>query len=97
MCHVDYDPDDIYDSPYDQIDHTCLYYEPKNVSQLFDNARHELTMFCLNCQGLRSKWDPFYNLLQQMGNDNHMFDVIGVTELFSMSYDECTIEGYHPL
>ena len=26
-----------------------------------------------------------------------LFDVIGVTELFSMSTGECTLSGYHPL
>ena len=32
-----------------------------------------------------------------MGRETHCFDVIGVTELYSMSHGECMLDGYHPL
>ena len=51
----------------------------------------------MNCQGLRAHWDSFYNLLQEMGSDTCSFDVIGITEIFSMNKGECSLSGYHPL
>ena len=57
---------------------------------LYESKDDNLSLFSLN-------WDSFYNLIQEMGQDSCAFDVIGVTELFSMSTGECTLSGYHPL
>ena len=44
---------------------------------------------------IRSHWDPFQNLMYEMGNANYNFDVIG--RVFGMSEGECRIPSYHPL
>ena len=85
------------DSPFYNCANTCLYYEPDKISELLSETPSNFSIFCLNCQGLHAHWDSFYNLLREMTNDMYNFDVIGVTELFSMSSGECHIDGYHEL
>ena len=106
-AHQQYDLEHLYnfeqsvdepsDSPFDSCQNTCLYYEPAKVAELFADTFVDLSIFALNCQGLRSHWDSCYNLLQEIGNEMYAFDVIGVTELFSMSPGECHLDGYHAL
>ena len=67
------------------------------MNDILCDANDTFSLFCLNCQGLIAHWDAFYNLLHEMGNDAHSFDVIGITELFSMNKGQCSLPGYHPL
>lgn len=85
------------DSPFDLCNNTCKYYEPDEVKTVLSDNPNSLKMFCLNCQGLRSHWDSFQDLIYEMGNNRHKFDFIGITELFSMSKGECFLPGYHAL
>ena len=48
--------DELSDSPFDLCQNTCLYYEPQAVSKIFSKSTDEFSVFCLNCQGLRSHW-----------------------------------------
>ena len=89
--------DELSDSPFELCNNTCLYYEPCGVNEAFSRPNDDLSIFCLNCQGIRAHWDSFYNLVQEMGKDSRSFDVIGVTEIFGMSQGECALPGYHPL
>ena len=55
-------------------------------------------MFSLNCQGPKAHWDTFNELLKTMSNDNtSSFDIIGITELYSTTDGDCTLNGYHPI
>jgi hypothetical protein len=85
------------DSPFDLCNNTCKYYEPAEMKTVLSENPDSLKMFCLNCQGLRSHWDAFQDLIYEMGNNTHTFDFIGITELFSMSKGECFLPGYHAL
>ena len=42
-------------------------------------------------------WDTFCNLIHQMGDANNYFDVIRVTELFSISKRECILPGHQQM
>ena len=98
ICNTDIDEDDntIEDSPFSMITNTCDYYEINDVNLLISQDKNALSMFSLNCQGLRSHWDAFCSLM--IGNRNSsLFDIIGITELYGMSDGECVLEGYHPL
>ncbi len=98
ICNIETSEDDtiVEDSPYDMITNSCDFYEINNVKQLMSQDKNSLSMFSLNCQGLRSHWDAFSRLI--VGNHNSsLFDIIGVTELYGMSDGECALEGYHPL
>ena len=97
ICQSDQTLDEPADSPFELNNNTCMYYDSDAVGSTFSASHDDLGLFCLNCQGLRAHWDSFNNLLQEMGRDTHCFDVIGVTELYSMSHGECKIDGYHPL
>ncbi len=94
-----YDPieEEQIESPFELCKNTCMYYDPTQVRKLLIDMSSNLSMFCLNCQGLKPHWDSFYNLLQEMGNETCTFDVIGITEIFSVSKNECNLPGYHPL
>lgn len=85
------------DSPFTLMNNECTYYEPSEVKTLIPNDNKSLNLFCLNCQGLRSHWDLFCNLLVDTCGDKHHFDVIGITELYSMADGECQLSGYHEL
>jgi len=97
LCHDDEAFDVNIESPFDLSQNTCLYYEATDIPELFSTATNSFSMFCLNCQGLRAHWDPFYNLVQEMGRNEFSFDVIGITELFGMNLGECSLTGYYPL
>ncbi len=86
-------------SPYTTINNTCDYYEPKNVSDLLKLQNNSLSMFCLNTQGLRAHWDAFTDLIDKMNNNTsaNSFDIIGITELYSMTQNDCSLNGYHPI
>ncbi len=94
LCETDLADDEVADSPYTMINNTCTYYDPTSVKDIISDG---LTLFCLNAQGLRAHWDSFSNLLYEMNDETHYFDVIGITELYSMGTGECTLPGYHPL
>ncbi len=94
LCETDLADDEVADSPYTMINNTCTYYDPKSVKDIISDG---LTLLCLNAQGLRAHWDSFSNLLYEMNDETHYFDVIGITELYSMGTGECTLPGYHPL
>ena len=61
------------------------------------SSQGEISLFCLDCQGLRAHWDSFCSLIYEMGSNTDGFDVIEVTEPFSMAEGQCLVTGYHPL
>lgn len=95
----DNNEDDIDDSPYSIIKNTCNYFEPTDLRNLLSEIDNSLSMFCLNCQGLRAHWDAFCDLINNMNGSNlsSSFDVIGVTELYGMSPGEFSLNGYYPI
>ena len=97
LLNDDIADDDINDSPYSMVNNACDYYQPNEVRQLLDHEKISLSIFCLNCQGLKAHWDAFCNLTDEMNNENctGSFDVIGITELFHMSKGEYTLNNYH--
>ena len=74
------------------IDNSCDYYQ--NIQD-----RNALSLFCLNCQGLKAHWESFCNLVSDIHGElyEHYFDIIGNTELYSMSRGEYSLDGYHAL
>ncbi len=90
--------DDI-DSPYASIANMCDYYEPGKLKSLLSMENNSLSLFCLNTRGLRAHWDAFNDLVEKMNGETckGSFDVIGLTELYSMNEHECSLNGYHPI
>ncbi len=79
-------------SPFDICKNSCKYYDPSNVKVNFSDL-DELSMFCINTQGLRAHWDAFYNLLQEIGNEASNFDIVAITEIFGMTKNEYSLPG----
>ena len=94
LCETDQSLDEPTDSPYDIGNNTCKYYEPAAIKNVISN---DLSIFCINAQGLKAHWDNFKNLMLEMGDSDKCFDVIGITEVFSMSKGDCVLPGYHPV
>ena len=73
------------------IDNNCDYYDPSGVKELLNQEQNNVSLFCLNCQGLRAHWDAFHNLVRETCGDGHSFDIIGITALYSMNISECAL------
>lgn len=86
--------DEVDYSPFDGIDNNCKYYYPAEANDLLTQNNNLFSIFCLNTQGLKAHWDAFCNLISETCEKN-LFDIIGITELYSMSADECQLPGYH--
>ena len=94
----DNDPEDeINDSPYEPMNNTCQYYQPADVTNVLAKDSNSLSVFRLNCQGLKSHWDSFLYILQELSGGSSSFYIIWVTKLYSMSEGECGLNGYHPM
>ena len=84
-------------SQFKLLDNSCSYYEPNEVTDILSDTNNDLSICCLNAQGLKAHWDSFCNLLNEMGTSSYGFDIIGITELFNMTSGECSLPGYHPI
>ena len=96
----DNDPDDQTESLYSAINHSCNYYDEHETHNIISKTSEtKLSLFCLNTQGLRAHWDGFSSLINNVNSESYCksFDVIGITELFSMSPNECDLDGYHQI
>ena len=57
-----------------------------------------MAYFHLNCRGLSSNWESFYNLICDLHCDTFKFDCIGISELYRCENDKrLTQPGYHKL
>ena len=84
------------DSPLEQGNQDCKYYEPYQLSQMIEGTKIALSSFHLNCRSLSSNWDAFYNLVCDLHNKEFSFDVIGVSEVFRVDRDpRIVLPGYH--
>ena len=97
LCDTSEPGDEFNDSPFEILSNKCDYYEPCEINKILTNDHNNMSIFCMNCQGLRAHWDSFRNLVWEMCADNNALDIIGITELFSMNMGECALDGYHPL
>ena len=53
-------------------------------------------VFHINCTGLLSNWDSFYDLMCQWNNDSFSFDRIGIRENYQTLGDtRLSLNGYH--
>ena len=97
LCENDPSEYEVNDSPYELINNRCKYYQPLEVKDLLEHEHNSMSVFCLNCQGLKAHWDAFQNLLHETSGCSGSFDILGITELYSMSEGDCSLNGYHPI
>jgi len=104
LYDLQYENDDnteFVDSPFNNIVNKCEYYESSNLNnQLANDTRYNnisnRSYFHLNCRGLSSNWDKFYDLLCDIHTDEFSFDFIGVSEVFRCDRDQrIRLLGYH--
>jgi hypothetical protein len=96
------DADDLDYSPLSNGRGICEYHEPSELMQYlsvtpsFNKYKKSRSYFHLNCRGLSSNWDKFYNLVCDIHTDNFAFDCIGISEVFRCDRDQrIGLPGYH--
>lgn len=93
----EYDNNEI-DSPFQYAGNNCDYYEMNQLHELVRTFKDCRTYFHLNCRGLSSSWDSFYELLCNIHNEQFSFDIIGISEVFHCANDSrISLPGYHEL
>ena len=74
----------------------CKYYSPEEFTDL--NNDNSLVAFHINCQSLTSHWDDLNELLCKLNPNEHMLDIIGLTEIFKIHDTvDYSLDGYHPI
>ena len=98
------DDDDLDYSPLSNGRDICEYHEPTELMQYlsvtpsFNKYKKSKSYFHLNCRGLSSNWDKFYDLVCDMHTDNFSFDYIGISEVFRCDRDQrIGLPGYHDI
>lgn len=78
----------------------CNYYSPGDTlalaeSLLSDHDKSKYSVFSLNCRGLKAHIDDLKTLISHISSPKFQFDVIGLTEIFSISDNLNTdLQGY---
>ena len=77
----DDDDEEINDSPFTVINNSCDYYQSSDVKNMLIHDKNSLSLFCLNCHGLKADWESLCNLLGDMHGElyEQSFDIIGIT------------------
>ena len=96
---IDLDNDEEFeDSPYTNIVNECKYFEPHDFACEGYESKTCTSFFYLNCRGLSTNWDNFYELVNSLHNTEFTFDFIGISESFYCEYDtRLQLPGYHEL
>jgi len=90
--------DEDIDSPFNQYQASCEYYECNQFKQIFDNLLNSTSYIHFNCCSLSSHWEPFKEVLYNMQGEKLSFDFIGVTEIFKCDRDSrIYLPGFHDL
>ena len=90
--------DENLDSPFNQFDNECEYYEPDQFKSLTRDISKSKSYFHLNCRSLSSNWDAFKDLLCDVHCNDFSFDFIGISEIFKCDRDSrLVLPGYHSL
>ena len=89
---------DYNDSPFQYSHIKCDYFEPEEFSDVHQHMHSTLSYFHINCRGLLSNWDSFYDLMCQLNNDSFLFDCIGISENYrTLSDARLSLNGYHDI
>ncbi len=79
--------------------HTCPYMSPQTFRTNLDlELQSTFSSFSINCRSLNSNFDELKDLISQMTTAKFSFDIIGLTEVFTISpMLKYNIDGYHDL
>ena len=92
------DDNEINDSPFQNNQTICDYYEPSQFQNCTANLCDAINYFHINCRGLSSNWEIFCDLLCDLNNAKFAFDLIGLSEVYRCENDaRLCLPGYHPL
>ena len=81
----------------------CDYYDAHTLVDKINSGtssvnNHAQSYFHLNCRGLSSNWDNFYDFLCSIHSETFSFDVIGLSEVFRCDLDQrISLSGYHKI
>ena len=87
-----------HDSPFQQCNIDCEYYEPEDLNRVLLDKPCSTSYFHLNCRSLSSNWECFHDLLCDLHNEQFSFDFIGISEIFNCEKDSrLKLPGFHKL
>ena len=72
-----------HDSPFQQCNIDCEYYEPEDLNRIILDKPCSTSYFHLNCRSLSSNWECFHDLLCDLHNAKFSFDFIGISDIFN--------------
>ena len=94
----DHDANSISDSPFLYRSTSCEYYEPDQFNMKFQKSHGSLSYFHLNCRGLSSNWNEFFELMCDLHKNTFSFDFIGISEVYKCDKDtRIFLPGYQNL
>lgn len=97
LYHKTLSLNEIMDSPFVD-EEPCKYYDTDDFTQFISNIPKSNSFVHLNCRGLASNWDNFNTLLLELHSDIFNFDIIGISELYTIKTPNLyRLNGYHPL
>lgn len=79
--------------------HTCPYMSPQTfITTPNIHSQSCIASFTINCRSLNANYDELKDLVGQMTTENFSFDIIGLTEVFTInSMLKYELDGYHDL
>ena len=87
-----------HDSPFQQCNIDCEYYEPEDLNRVLLDKPCSTSYFHLNCRSLSSNWECFHDLLCDLHNEKFSFAFIGISEIFNCEKDpRLKLPGFHKL
>ena len=82
---------------YDNVDHSCTYYEPEDFHHEFCHGDRKFSTFSLNVRSLPNKWCDFRDIVSNLNGNNFKFSIVAIQEVWNvplgMTYD---LPGYKP-
>lgn len=85
------------DSPYDNINLNCKYYDEFLFQSTFKNTKHSIILNA-NLQSIHAKFDKFREFIDVLKSDNINIEIIGIQEVWDVkNLNLLHIDGFHNL
>ena len=89
--------EDTNDNLYNNIGHTCRYYEEDEFQIKIKNLSQQISTFSQNVRSLPGKWSDFCEQISSLNYEKFKFTVIGVQEVWNVPLGvNFDLPGYRP-
>ena len=85
------------DGIYDNVEHSCIYYDPEDFRKEFCQDNRSFSTLSFNIRSLPNKWQEFQNTISSLNKNDFKFSVIALQEVWNVppgvAYE---LPGYKP-